>query len=205
MGKSKKDLFLELARPDEMGFCKKIGVDQFVGAYECLRLGNGGSWCRDDGPLAKIYNVERIKEGRAIVAISLHGFKKVPIEKPIPSRIRKQIIGKKCVVLATSKVEVDHKDGRRDNPRLSNPDKVREDDFQPLSKAANNAKRQHCKECRKTGNRFDAKRLGYRVGQVRGHGVYRGSCGGCYWHNPFFFNQEVSREKEGGLQEQEEK
>ena len=67
------------------------------------------------------------------------------------------------------------------------------DDFQPLSKAANDAKRQHCVECRETGFRFDAKRLGYQVSQVRGNGFYNGTCVGCYWHNPIFFNKEVSR------------
>ena len=66
------------------------------------------------------------------------------------------------------------------------------DDFQPLSKAANNAKRQHCKRCRETGRRFDAKRLGYRVSQFKGNGVYNGMCVGCYWHDPKRFNCEVS-------------
>jgi hypothetical protein len=33
------------------------------------------------------------------------------------------------------------------------------EDFQPLSKAANDAKRQHCKICMRTGERFDAKKL----------------------------------------------
>jgi len=35
------------------------------------------------------------------------------------------------------------------------------EDFQPLSKAANDAKRQFCKECRRTRKRFDAKLLEY--------------------------------------------
>ena len=66
-----------------------------------------------------------------------------------------------------------------------------------LSKAANNAKRQHCKECRATDKRFDAKLLGYSVGQVKGNGVYEGSCAGCYWYDPFVFNQEVSKNLRG--------
>ncbi len=67
------------------------------------------------------------------------------------------------------------------------------DDFQPLSRSANDAKRQHCLECRITGNWFDAKRLGYSVSQVRGYGKCNGSCVGCYWHDPPFFNAEVSK------------
>jgi len=74
--------------------------------------------------------------------------------------------------LGTSKPECDHKDGRRDDPRLNDPKLVTIDDFQPLSKAANNAKKQHCKECRSTNKRFDAKRLGYSISQWAGNGKY---------------------------------
>lgn len=119
--KSKRKLFLGLARPDSQGFSRVVKVAEFVGPYDKLKLGNGGSWCRDDSTLVTI------------------------------------------------------------------------DDFQPLSKAANNAKRQHCKNCRDTNLRFDAKKLGYRVSQVKGNGKYRGSCVGCYWHDPKFFNREVGR------------
>lgn len=45
---SKVDLFLELAKPDETGNSRKVLVSEFVGKYEPLKLGNGGSWCRDD-------------------------------------------------------------------------------------------------------------------------------------------------------------
>ena len=45
----------------------------------------------------------------------------------------------------------------------------------------------------KQGKRFDAKRLGYQVSQVRGNGLYNGTCVGCYWHDPLFFNSEVSK------------
>ena len=97
------------------------------------------------------------------------------------------------VVLATGSPQCDHKDGRLDDPRLSDASLVTVDDFQPLSRGANDAKRQHCLECRDTGNRFDARRLGYSVGQVRGDGRYNGTCVGCYWHDPVFFNAEVSK------------
>ncbi len=191
--KSKTDLFLELAKPDKEGFSPPVGIERFIGPYKGLILGNGGSWCRETSALGKEFNIRRIKEGNKIVAVELHGYKKLPIEKPIPNDIKRTIGKKRCVVLATSRVEVDHKDGHRDDPRLSDITQVIEDDFQPLSKAANNAKRQHCKECRKTDKRFDARRLGYSRGYVRGDKVYSGSCVGCYWHDPYFFNQEISK------------
>ena len=187
-------LFLELARPNEDGFSRPVYVGEFTGRYAKLRLGNGGSWCREDGRLAGEYNVERHKAGNRIDYVRLHGKKKQAIAKLIPAHIRNQLSDSRCAVLAISKVEIDHKDGRRDDPRLADAKRVRLDDFQPLSKATNNAKRQHCKECRDTGKRFDATQLGYSVGQVQGNGTYRGSCIGCYWYDPVSFNRIISRQ-----------
>jgi len=39
-------------------------------------------------------------------------------------------------------------------------------DFQPLSRAANDAKKQFCKECKKSGMRYDATKIGYPVSVV---------------------------------------
>lgn len=185
---SKSDLFLKLAKPDKRGFSRAVGIDEFKGQYAILGLGNGGSWCRDDGGLAKTYNIRRNKEGGKIVSVELQGMKKNPIGKAINPRIKAYFKGKSCVVLGTTgTVEVDHKDGRRDDPRLNDIKRQVCADFQPLSKHANNAKRQHCKRCRATGNRFDARILGYKKAQVKGNGRYNGTCEGCYWYDPVEF------------------
>ncbi len=191
--KTHSELFLELANPDKEGFSKPIKIDRFIGPYEVLRLGNGGSWCRDNRALAKKFNVIRNKKGNKIISIELHGYKKITIDKSVPAHIKRTISKKQCAVLAINKVEVDLKDGHKDDPRLSDINKVREDDFQPLSTHAHYAKREHCKECRTSKKRFDAKRLGYSHGHVRGGEVYEGTCVGCYWHDPYFFNQEFPK------------
>ena len=193
---TKPDLFLELAKPDKDGFSRIVYVKEFESnpRYSRLMFGNGGDWCREDGTLGKKYNINRIKEKNAIVAIQLEGYKKVPIEKSIPASIKKEIKDKRCVILDTGKPECDHKDGRRDDPRFNDPNQVRITDFQPLSKTANNAKRQHCKTCRETGKRFDATRLGYAVKQHKGREEYNGSCIGCYWYDPVAFNKAVSKD-----------
>ena len=188
---SKAAKFLRLARPDDEGFSRQVSVDEFVGEFAPLKFGNGGDWVRADGLLARTYNLRRVKKGNRIVGVELHGFNKNPVNKGIPARIAKVIRAQSCAVLATGGPEVDHKDGFRDDRRP--PDKMRAEDFQPLSKGANNAKRQHCKECRETRLRFDAARLGYAVSQWKGNGVYRGTCTGCYWHDPKRFNHEVSK------------
>ena len=191
---SKSALFFELAPPDKQGFSRKVSVSEFVGKYQILQFGNGGDWVRDDGTLGKRFNIRRHKEGRgnSITAVELQGYKKSPIEKPIPTRIRDQLQNQRCVILGTSNVEIDHKDGRRDDPRLNDPERVTLDDFQPMSKAANNAKRQHCKTCRETDKRFDARRLGFLIAQFKGNGQYNGTCIGCYWHDPQEFIRVVS-------------
>ena len=43
---TKKDLFIELANPDENGVSRWVEASEFVGKYIVLQLGNGGSWCR---------------------------------------------------------------------------------------------------------------------------------------------------------------
>ena len=58
MKKSLSELFIQLASPNENGVSRWVYVDEFVGEYESLKLGNGGSWCRRESPLAKRYNIE---------------------------------------------------------------------------------------------------------------------------------------------------
>lgn len=189
-------LFVELAQPDEDGFSRRVPVEEFTGPYGRLRMGkNGCSWCRTNGSLGRAYNIIRHQEGpgNAITSIELQGYRKLPAKKPIPKRIRNTISTMRCAVLNTSKPQCDHKDGRLDDPRLNDASRVTLDDFQPLSTAANTAKRQHCKECRETDRRFDAKTLGFAVSQFKGDGVYRGTCVGCYWHDVRRFHTEVSK------------
>ena len=189
---SKRELFLELAKPDEDGFSREVSIDKFVGKYSRLQFGNGVDWARAETKIAKEYNIRLTKKGGKVVAISLQGFNKNPISKPIPPRISKAIKAQSCAVLGINhNVQPDHKDGRRDDPRMTDASKVKEDDFQPLSGAVNLAKRQHCKECRQTNKRFDAKKLGYPISQIpgKGNGTYSGSCVGCYWHDILAFRK----------------
>ena len=192
---SKAYLFLELANPNKEGFSREVCISEFNGKYIGLLMGNGGDWCRDDGRLAQRYNVYRHKVKNKIVYIKLNGLnKKAPINRAIPQETREELSSKKCAVLYnSSRIEIDHKIGRRDDPKFSNVPQLETSDFQPLSKSANDAKRQHCKNCRKTGKRFDARKLGYHVSQIEGGEVYQDTCVGCYWYDPYAFNQTVSK------------
>lgn len=189
------DQFLLIAKPDALGFTKEVKLDDLIAVNPDFQLGNGGSWCRDDGPLGRKYMIKRVKEGGRIVAIKLEGTNKNPTQKGIKADIWKKISKMRCAVLWTGKPQVDHKEGTYNDQNLLDKEKQTLDMFQPLSRSANTAKRQHCKVCLSTKQRvrFDARQLGYKEGWFRGD-QNSNTCVGCYWHDPKQFNQEVSRD-----------
>ncbi|MBR1773979.1 MAG: hypothetical protein IJ759_00475 [Bacteroidales bacterium] len=194
---TKFELFIELAKPDKKGCSRWVTTSEFVGKYKDLQLGNGGSWCRKSSMLAKKYVIEFDKlqtKGNSIDAIRLIGFN---TEKSFNQAIRKDIKdfykSKKCVMLGiignseNTKIEVDHKDGRKDNERVSNIQTQKLEDFQPLCKAANDAKRQICAECKRSDKRWDAKNIkGNPYSFYDGDENYTKElgCKGCYQYDP---------------------
>lgn len=183
--------YIEICELDyKTGFSKIIG-ENILEQYG-LRTTNGGSWCRDDGALGRYFNIERIKKGGRIVGVQLHGYKKNTFSNNIKKEIRDVYSKLYCKVLAIggSFIEIDHKDGRKDD--FGMPDQQNMNDFQPLHRNVNIAKREHCKQCKETNIRFDGKRLGYSVSQWAGGQKYLGSCIGCFWYDPAEFNTTVS-------------
>ena len=165
---TKKELFLELAIPNKQGVSRWVSVSEFIGKYKQLRLGNGGSWCRANSSLAKEYIVEfdkSKKTGNSINRVRLFGLNN---NKILNQNIRKDIKDfyktQNCVMLGingnseNTKIEIDHKDGRKNDHRLSNLTEQKLTDFQSLSKAANDIKRQICKKCKETNKRWSAKK-----------------------------------------------
>lgn len=194
---TKTELFLELAKPDKNGFSRWVNITEFTGKYKDLQLGNGGSWCRKSSTLAKRYNLEFDKsktKGNSIDAIKLIGFNtnnsfNQNIRKDISDFYKKQ----NCVMLGingnseNTKIEIDHKDGRKDDLRVSNSQTQRFEDFQPLCKAANDVKRQICKRCKETDKRWDAKNIkGNPYSFYYGDENYTDElgCKGCYQYDP---------------------
>jgi len=96
--KSKTELFLELARPDENGVSRWVDVSEFTGEYERLQIRNGGHCCRKGSLLARNYIVELDKsrtQGSSIDAIRLNGHRDdttfEPKEKTIDERKNKHL------------------------------------------------------------------------------------------------------------------
>lgn len=192
------ELFLKLAQPDKNGVSRWVSVTEFVGEYANLKFGNGASWARKELPLAKKYKVEfdkSVTKGNRIDRIRLNGFNDGDYSQHIRADIRKTVKSQRCVVLGTSKPEVDHKNGMKNEDRVMRNEDQRLEDFQPLSKAANDAKRQFCKECRSSGIRYDAKQLGYPISYYSGgaeHHNEENACIGCFWYDPIEFRKHLT-------------
>ena len=198
---TKTELFIKLAQPNENGVSRWVDISEFVGEYACLTFGNGASWARKESMLARKYVIEfdkSITPGNGIDRIRLNGLNNGDYSQHIRADIKRTIKAQRCVVLGTSNPEVDHKNGMKNEDRVMRNKDQRLEDFQPLSKAANDAKRQYCKECRRTGIRYDAKKLGYPMSYYKGgatHNNEENACEGCYWYDPIEFKKHLQEEK----------
>ncbi len=198
---TKTDLFLSLAKPDENGFSRWVPVDEFVGEFKDLKLGNGGSWCRASSTLAKKFLLEfdkSITSGNSIDAVRTIGFNtSANFNQAIRQDIKDFYKNKPCVMLGivgkseNTKIEIDHKEGTKDCQRVSELSKQELSDFQPLTKAANDAKRQICKRCQETDKRFDATVIeGYPLPFYAGNeSLNESSCIGCYQYDPVAYRK----------------
>jgi hypothetical protein len=201
---TQKELFIELSNPNDDGISRWVETSEFINSYSSLELLNGLSWGRKSSSLAKQYILEvdkSITSGNKIDRIRLNGFNTSNdrnISQTIRADIKREISQKRCIVLGTNrscdhKVEVDHKDGRKVDERIMNTKTQTLDDFQPLSKPANDAKREFCKKCKETNLRYDAKLLGYLISFTQGNINYTEDLGciGCFWYDPVAFRKEL--------------
>lgn len=203
---TKTELFLQLAKPNKNGISRWVKTTEFVGTYKPLQLGNGGSWCRTSSTLAKKYKVEFDKSltpGNSIDAIRLNGFNtNKTFNQNIRPDIKDYYKNKNCVMLGiqgnseNTKIEIDHKDGRKKDWRVSDISTQRLEDFQPLCKAANDAKRQICKKCKETDKRWNAKNLkGNPYSFYKGDENYTEDlgCVGCYQFDPVEYRMQSAK------------
>ena len=166
-----------------------VDVDELVDIHRSFKTSNGSSWARADRSyLGNKYHIERKHVGRSLSAIRLKepNGNKLRSKRQISNKIRKQLANQPCVFCGRHhNLEVDHKDGRYDNENNASTKTQRLEDFQSLCKGCNDLKREECKRCRQTGERFDATSLHYPVSWTsggkewdEGHG-----CKGCYWYD----------------------
>lgn len=206
MRETKLSLFLRLANPDENGVSRWVSTDEFIGEYAGLAFGNGASWARRGSTLCKEYKVEfdkSVTPGNSIDCIRLNGFnKETHFSQAIRPDIREYYRQRRCVMLGVcgtsenTRIEIDHKDGRKSDERVANLETQRLEDFQPLCKAANDIKRQICKECKETNRRWNAQLIkGNPYPFYKGGEEYteEDGCVGCYQYDPVAYRRECVR------------
>ncbi len=189
--RSHAERFMAIAKPDAAGFSRVVYVEELPAD---MRFGNGAGWARDDSAFGRKYYLDRAKSGGRIISVQMRGLRDgIPAKSPIPPFVRKALAGEPCALMAAGKTEIDHKAGRGAEMRKQ-ASELTVDDFQPLSKAANNVKRSHCKDCVAKDKRFDARRLDFAVGWTDGGEEWLGTCKGCFWHDIRAFRARTSAE-----------
>lgn len=179
------------------GFSKEIPISELINIHHSFQSTNGCQWARSDvSYLGNRYIIKRPKKSGRVFAVKLDGINRNSLKKSkgIREDIRRKLEKEPCRILdICSNIEIDHKNGRYDNLTDIDIKAQKESDFQPLSKAANDAKRNHCKSCIETGKRFDAKKLGYKESFIVGD-ENTPQCPGCYWYDPRKFNEIISKD-----------
>ncbi len=178
-------------------FSSEISIDKLAEIHPNFRSTNGCQWARSDNSyLGKKYVIVRKHKGGKVSSIKLDGAndKSIKRNRGIKKEIVEEISKQRCAILDVgTQIECDHKDGHYDVLSNQSLDTQKISDFQPLSKAANDAKRGHCQKCINSGKRYDARQLGYSQGFVLGDENTKG-CQGCYWYDPKYFNKIISKD-----------
>ena len=194
---------LRYFNPDINGRSEWVDVDELIDALpECKDLGGHNGSSMFTRRIAKDFlctpDHAKERQGSRVIARRFVGLTKSREEKyPIRSDIRSEIKKLPCAALGSkAQIEVDHKDGRKDDPRVNKLNLQQLSDFQPLHKTANNVKRSCCQKCRKTNRRFNAELLGFTTGWTEGGEQYEGTCVGCYWYSPIEFRSRFILEVE---------
>lgn len=190
------DIFLKHYPPDENGITEIAWIEDLVQIDPNFQTNNGCQWARKGSRLDKKYIIKRFNAKEMeitgvtwnrVVAIQLQGFKSISENHSIPTSIKNALKGQPCVVLGviSSDMEIDHKNGKYNSKEYTI------NDFQPMTKAVNDAKREHCKKCNANGKRFDAQSLGYPVSYIKGD-KNSTFCEGCFWYDPKAFRQTLT-------------
>lgn len=232
MKKTRIKMFLELGNYDEtLKTTRFVCVDEFIGEYALLTLGNGGDWCRFDGSFGRKYKVCKVKanglieyswkpidtekhtietevnlinrkltSGTSIYMIKVYGIQDLSSSRPIRKDIRAALENSACIVCGTRhSIEIDHKNGLYNDPRVLNTQTQTIDDFQPLCKHCNDQKRQTYCEMKKTGKRYPVTNIPslkiYNIDFIQGNEEYNpedvNAMVGTYWYDPIKFHEGI--------------
>ena len=191
------EVFSDIADAKDEDFPKSLTMEELYDIHPSFKTTNGCSWARRDiGYLGKHYRIETKRNGKGVTEIVVTGKKEQILDRTIDKSIYDFYKGAASVVFGErGDIEIDHKDGRYEDPDVMCRKTQTPDMFQPLTKKQNMIKRQHCKVCRETKKRFDARTLGYSCGWINGDENFdeiKIRCDGCYLNDIIKFRREIS-------------
>lgn len=175
--------------PDLLGTTRWVNVEELEKKVGFSVNGNGCAHIQSDRGLGKKYKIEKIYDHGQVKYIRLVGYVKEPVSRYVPLAIKKLITSYKCVFTGTtSNIVVDHKDGT-----YPNIDVYDINAYQPVCKSMNTIKRERCKKCKASGQRFDAKEMYYSVSWIIGGSQRTDAlgCKGCFLYDPIKFRQSL--------------
>jgi len=237
---SKIDLFKKLSHFQSDSYTSRIVcVDEFVGDYLGLQLGNGGGWCRLDGDFGKKNKICVVKrsgefrfswrptdeedaqlraeiasfmqqnassvvftKGNSVYLLKICGILNDISARPIRQDIRTALKAGPCVVCGTgSQIEIDHKNGLYNDPRVLSAETQTVDDFQPLCKHCNDQKRETYNYMKREGKRYPATLIpvwkpfgiAFTVGNETYDPMDTNATVGTFWHDPVAFASFVAQ------------
>lgn len=190
-------------KPNAMGVSRWVGYKELRDFYKkydaenperALALfggpgGNGSNFFTRPSYAASEFNIEgRPNHRREETRFNGLSSNIAPSNQAIPSCVDRVISAQDCAFTGKhdTTIVVDHKDGRHN----TGSDDI--SDYQPLKRAINKLKETHCKRCKRSNRRFDARELGYAIGWIHGDAAYNGTCAGCYWYDIHYFRSSLT-------------
>jgi len=143
-------------------------------------------------------------KGNSIHLIKICGILDRSSARPIRQDIRNALKNGPCVACGScSQIEIDHKNGLYNDPRVLSAETQTIDDFQPLCKHCNDQKRQTYNWTKQTGKRYPATMIPmlrhFGVDFVRGDETFDpkdpDTTVGSYWHDPVEFMSALASKK----------
>ena len=148
------------------------------------------------------FGAGKFTKGSAIYLIKICGVSDRSSSRPIRQDIRAVLKDGPCVACGTtSQIEIDHKNGLYNDPRVLSAETQLLSDFQPLCKHCNDQKRQTYNYTKTTGKRYAATSIpmlkAFGIDFVGGNETFDqndvNSTIGSYWHDPVYFMEEVAK------------
>jgi hypothetical protein len=143
-------------------------------------------------------------KGNTIFLIKVFGNKDGNSGRPIRKDIKNKLKNNSCVVCGSnSNIEIDHKNGLYNDPRVLNIKTQTIDDFQTLCKHCNDQKRQTYVWQEKNNKRYPTTLIPqfkiFNINYIYGDETYNkndiNAMVGTYWYDPIYFMQHIYLKK----------